>query len=86
MIFLNVLLTGESISGKSSFINRTFNKLTTYETAKLESETKKITYYELFHPDTYEDKTENKLIKNGFGGIRIMDSPWFSHNKKSKFF
>ena len=74
-LFLNILLTGESRAGKSSFINRTFNKLTTYESAKLESETKEITYYEFFHPDSNEDKTSEKLIKNGFGGIRIIDTP-----------
>ena len=85
-IFLNILLTGESRAGKSSFINRAFNKLTTYESAKLESETKEITYYELYHPDTYEDKSEKKLIKNGFGGIRIMDTPGLVKTKKLNSF
>ena len=85
-MFLNILLTGESRSGKSSFINRAFNKLTTYESAKLESETKEITYYELFHPDTYKDKSENKLIKNGFGGIRIIDTPGLDKTKNLNSF
>ena len=80
-LFLNILLIGESRAGKSSFINRIFNKIATYETGKLESETKKITYYEFFHPDTYKDKTENKMIKNGFGGIRIMDTPGLTKTK-----
>ena len=85
-LFYNILLTGESRAGKSSFINRTFNKLTTYETAKLESETKEITYYEFFHPDSNEDNSEKKLIKNGFGGIRIIDTPGLVKTKNLNSF
>ena len=34
-IFCNILLIGESRAGKSTFINRIFNKFVTYETGKL---------------------------------------------------
>ena len=85
-IYFNVLLTGESRAGKSSFINRMFNKLTTYESGKLESETKEITYYDLFLPETYEDKSEEKPVKNGFGGIRVMDTPGLVKTKKLNSF
>ena len=44
----NILLTGESRAGKSSFINRIFNKLVSHEGSNLESLTNQIkeyTYY-----------------------------------------
>ena len=74
-IFCNVLLLGESRAGKSTFINRMFNKYVTYETGKYESATQEITYYEFSFPDIQEEKENNKLIKNGYGLIRILDSP-----------
>ena len=72
-LYLNILLTGESRAGKSSFINRMFNKLVSYETPKLESATSKINSYELY-PNS-ADEEQDKVIKNGFGGIKIFDTP-----------
>ena len=74
-IFCNILLLGESRAGKSSFINRLFNKFVTYETSKYESATQELTYYEFGIQDIQGDKENNKLIKNGYGLIRILDSP-----------
>ena len=74
-IFYNILLIGESRAGKSSFINRMFNKFVTYEAEKLESATRKITYYEFGLSDNNKEKDDNKLIKNGYGLIRILDTP-----------
>ena len=74
-IFCNILLIGESRAGKSTFINRLFNKFVTYETAKFESATKEITYYEFNLSDNNREKVDNKLIKNGYGLIRILDTP-----------
>ena len=72
-LYLNILLTGESRAGKSSFINRMFNKLVSFETSKLESATSKINSYELY-PDSTDDENDI-VIKNGFGGIKIFDIP-----------
>ena len=69
---MNILLTGESRAGKSSFINRIFNKLVSFETSKLESATSKINSYE-FYPSENEEKEDE--IKNGYGWIRIFDTP-----------
>jgi len=74
-IFCNILLIGESRAGKSSFINRMFNKLVAYEAGQYESSTQEITYYEFGLPDIQEEKDGNKLIKNGYGLIRILDTP-----------
>lgn len=80
-IFFNILLIGESRAGKSYFINRMFNKFVTYETGKLESSTKEITYYELSWPDNPEVNEKNKLIKKGYGLIRILDTPGIVQTK-----
>ena len=50
-----------------------FNKLVSYETPKLESATSKINSYELY-PNS-ADEEQDKVIKNGFGGIKIFDTP-----------
>ena len=69
-LFLNILLTGESRAGKSSFINRIFNKLVSYESSKVESSTRKINFYEL-----YPKEENSNQLKRGFGGIKIYDTP-----------
>ena len=74
-IFCNILLIGESRAGKSTFINRLFNKYISHESAKFESTTKEITYYEFSFQDVQEEKDKNKLIKNGYGLIRVLDTP-----------
>ena len=60
-LYLNILLTGESRAGKSSFINRIFNKLVSFETSKLESATLKINSYE-FYPSKNEEKEDEKKM------------------------
>ena len=70
---MNILLTGESRAGKSCFINRIFNKLVCFESSKFESSTLKINYYELY-PKEEEDPNQN-LLKNGYVGIKIYDTP-----------
>lgn len=70
-ILCNILLVGESRAGKSSIINRIFNKFVSYESSKLESETKQLIYYDLY-PYKY---LENINEENGVGGIRIIDTP-----------
>ena len=74
-IFFNILLIGESRAGKSSFINRMINKLVSYESSKYESATKEITYYEFNYSNISEEHDKNKLIQNGYGLIRILDTP-----------
>ena len=74
-IFCNILLIGESRAGKSTFINRLFNKYISHESAKFESTTKEITYYEFSFQDVQEEKDKNKLIKNGYGLIGVLDTP-----------
>ena len=56
----NILLMGESRAGKSSFINRVFNKLVSHEDANLESVTNKSTQYTF-----YKEKV----------GIKFIDTP-----------
>ena len=72
----NILLTGESRAGESSFINRIFNKLVSHEGANLESVTNQIKEY------TYYLKN-NEKIRNGIGGINFIDTPGII--KKSNF-
>ena len=70
-LYLNILLTGESRAGKSSFINRIFKKLVSYESPKMESSTRKINFYELYP----KEEENSNLLKRGFGGIKIFDTP-----------
>lgn len=56
----NILLMGESRAGKSSFINRVFNKLVSHEDANLESVTNKSSQYTF-----YKEKV----------GIKFIDTP-----------
>ena len=72
-LYLNILLTGESRAGKSSFINRMFNKLVSFESSKFESSTLKINSYELYPPE--EEDLNHKILKKGYGGIRVYDTP-----------
>jgi len=62
----NILLIGESRSGKSSFINRIFNKLVSHEGGNLESVTNKIRQYK------YSLENEENDIK---GTIKFIDTP-----------
>ena len=57
----NILLLGESRAGKSSFINRVFNKLVSHEDANLESVTNNSTQY---------------TFREGKVGIKFIDTPW----------
>jgi GTP-binding protein EngB required for normal cell division len=81
-IFCNILIIGESRSGKSTFINRLFNKYISYESSKFESTTKEINYYKYICSDN--EFEENKLIKNKFGFIRVIDTPGLIHNTYAK--
>ena len=61
---------GESRAGKSSFINRVFNKLISHEDANLESVTNNSTEY---------------TFKKGNIGIRIIDTPGIIKKSNIKF-
>ena len=58
----NILLLGESRAGKSTFINRIYNKLVSHEGANLSSVTRNVKEYKIY------------LNKSKFG-INIIDSP-----------
>ena len=81
-IFCNILIIGEPRAGKSTFINRLFNKYISYESCKFESTTKEINYYKYICSDN--EFEENKLIKNKFGFIRVIDTPGLIHNTYAK--
>ena len=66
----NILLIGESRAGKSSFINRVFNKLVSHEDADLESVTSNSTQY---------------TFKKGKIGIKFIDTPGIINNSNIKF-
>ena len=51
------------------------NKYVTYETGKFESATQDITYYEFCWQDYIGESKTNELITNGYGVIRILDTP-----------
>ena len=81
-IFCNILIIGEPRAGKSTFINRLFNKYISYESCKFESTTKEINYYKYICSDN--EFEENKLIKNKLGFIRVIDTPGLIHNTYAK--
>ena len=66
----NVLLLGESRAGKSSFINRVFNKLVSHEDANLESVTNNSTQY---------------IYREGKVGIKLVDTPGIIKKSNIKF-
>ena len=72
---INILLTGKSRSGKSTFINYLSNKLDALESCKKETVSKKITEYCL-----YLNNNKNKNIKPSC--IRIFDMPGIVSIKK----
>ena len=72
---INILLTGKSRSGKSTFINYLSNKLDALESCKKETVSKKITEYCL-----YLNNNKNKNIKPSC--IRIFDTPGIVSIKK----
>jgi GTPase Era involved in 16S rRNA processing len=82
-LYCNILLTGESRAGKSTFINKIFNKLMSYESGKLESTTREINCYELYPPEE-ENLTNN--LKKGYGGIKIFDTPGLVKTKELNSF
>ena len=81
-IFCNILIIGEPRAGKSTFINRLFNKYISYESCKYKSATHEINYYKYICSDN--EFEENKLIKNKFGFIRVIDTPGLIHNTYAK--
>ena len=66
----NILLIGESRAGKSSFINRVFNKLISHEDANLES----VTY-----------NSSQYTFKKGNVGIKFIDTPGIIKEENNKF-
>ena len=46
-----------------------------HESSKFESTTKEITFYEFVLPDDQDENDKNKIIKNGYGLIRFLDTP-----------
>ena len=82
-LFCNILLTGESRAGKSSFLNKIFGKLISYESGQLESTTKEIHHYELYPP---EDENLKDNLKHGYGGIKIFDTPGLVKTKELNSF
>ena len=77
---INILLTGKSRAGKSTFINYLLNKLTALESCAKESVTQYLTEYYLYSEQ--KDKKEERTA------IKIIDTPGISMNdvKKSKDF
>ena len=76
---INILLTGKSRAGKSTFINYLSNKLIALESSDKESVTQSLTEYYLY--SSINDKTEHTSIK-------LIDTPGLVLNKidKSKEF
>ena len=66
----NILLIGESRAGKSSFINKIFNKLVSHEDANLESVT---------------DYSSEYTLSKGNAGINIIDTPGIIRKSNIKF-
>ena len=79
-IFFNILLTGESRAGKSSLINRMFNKAITFESSKVVSTTLEITHYQLYPQESHSDENK-KLNFEDYGGINILDTPGLVESK-----
>ena len=73
-ISINILLTGISGSGKSTFINIINNSLIALENDDKESVTKRISEYNIY--------LDNKNTKNGF--IKFIDTPGFNCQLNSK--
>ena len=80
-IFFNILLTGESRAGKSSLINRIFNKAYAFESSKVVSTTQDITHYQLYPQEKNENDNTKKLIEKGYGGINVLDTPGLIESK-----
>ena len=79
-LFFNILLIGESRSGKSSLINRIFNKAITIESSKVASTTLDITHYQLYSEESYKD--DNKILQSKeYGRINILDTPGLVESK-----
>ena len=79
-LFYNILLTGESRAGKSSLINRMFNKAVTFESSKVVSTTLEITHYE-YYPDEVNRNEKKKITFEDCGGINIFDTPGLVKSK-----
>ena len=58
-----------------------FNKAYTFESSKVVSTTKDITYYRLYPPEYEVNKHRKKLIKKGYGGITLVDTPGLIESK-----
>ena len=74
---VNILLTGKSRSGKSTFINYLSNKLTALESSAKDSVTQYLTEYYLYLNKDNKKKVENTAIK-------LIDSPGIVQNKVQK--
>ena len=78
---INILLTGLSRVGKSTFINLLSGKMIAFESDENNSVTKKITEYYIYNKDNKEDNKEDnkkdskKDNKKEHGAIKIIDTP-----------
>ena len=70
---INILLTGLSRVGKSTFINLLSGKMIAFESDENNSVTKKITEYYIYNKDNKEDNKKDN--KKEHGAIKIIDTP-----------
>ena len=77
---INILLTGKSRAGKSTFLNYINNKLIALESCKKTSATKKITEYNIYINNNYENYSIKFFDTPGIIPGKIEESKQFLNN------